>query len=178
METIDLKGREIESVEYSENELVVKLKPVRFEPKDGDFIVLNYGTEKSYFCFKMQEVKNSIRGYFGISTLGNFYLNDSYPIYNTTIIEPMTYAEKQQLLDALAKAGKTWNAEKKQFEKLRWRAKRGSCYYSISTIGVYGYIDTDTKPDNIRFNLGNYYQTEEQAQAAFEDVKLVYAKNL
>ena len=78
----------------------------------------------------------------------------------------------------IAKAGKTWNAEKKQFEKLRWRAKRGSCYYSISTIGVSGYIDTGTKPDNIRFNLGNYYQTEEQAQAAFEDVKLVYAKNL
>ena len=76
------------------------------------------------------------------------------------------------------KAGKLGTPKRNRFEKLRWRAKRGSCYYSISTIGVCGYIDTGTKPDNIRFNLGNYYQTEEQAQAAFEDVKLVYAKNL
>ena len=36
METIDLKGREIESVNYGKNELVVKLKPLAF--KDGDFI--------------------------------------------------------------------------------------------------------------------------------------------
>jgi hypothetical protein len=93
MEQIDFKGREIESVEYGENEIVVKLKAVKFEPK-------------------------------------------------------------------------------------RWRAKAGEPFYRIGSSAIYEEMEGVTNLHDDLFNLGNYYQTKEQAQAAFDEIKLVFAKNL
>lgn len=80
-----------------------------------------------------------------------------------------TEDEKQKLFDALAKEGKQWNAEKKQIESIRWRAKAGDRYW---------YFDTEIQTDNCsdeydsvdggRYDIGNYFKTEQEAEAMAE----------
>ena len=47
----------------------------------------------------------------------------------------------------------------------RWRAEEGENYYSIAGVDVIK-IDSENlvELDNRRYELGNYFQTEEQAQ--------------
>lgn len=57
----------------------------------------------------------------------------------------------------------------------RWRAERGRDYYYIdSECTAFGTYDYRCNEDNIRYELGNYFRTEEDAEKALEKIKQIF----
>lgn len=99
----------------------------------------------------------------------------------TSSFRPATEEEKQAFFDDLKAKGLRWNAETKQIEKIRKRAKRGEKYLFITGRGeIVEYTEDNDSNDDASYDLGNYYllsaraQAEEDAQA----VKAIYEKRL
>lgn len=83
-----------------------------------------------------------------------------------------TEGEKQKLFDAMAKKGLKWNAEKKQVEKIRWRAEHGGGYYYINEkTELVVSVDTEHKLDRGRWDCGNYFKTSKEAELKAEKIK-------
>nr|DAD63794.1 MAG TPA: hypothetical protein [Caudoviricetes sp.] len=84
-----------------------------------------------------------------------------------------TEEEKQLLFDKMKEQGLKWNAEEKQVERIRWRAKKGECYYFTDSIdaSVMSNHEADDKIDYLLWNAYNYFRTEEQAEEAAKRVK-------
>lgn len=85
----------------------------------------------------------------------------TYTIYNVT---------EDQLKEIIKQ-----NPELLKEKKGRWRAERGSKYWTIDTYGgthsyggTYFYVEDGDTADNKFYNMGNYYKTEEEAQKAKE----------
>ena len=53
----------------------------------------------------------------------------------------------------------------------RWRANKGSCYWVIENFSVYKFKENNTDIDDAYNNLGNYFQTEEEAQEVADKLK-------
>ena len=89
-----------------------------------------------------------------------------------------TEEEKQLLFDKMKEQGLKWNAEEKQVEKIRWRAKSGKYYFSFSgiTFNLDCYTECFAKDDTNLYNCGNYFRTKEQAKEAAKRVKEVLRK--
>lgn len=67
----------------------------------------------------------------------------------------------------MKKQGLQWNAEKKRVEKIRWRAEDRCRYFYIdSCIKVGSSADFRYAEDEERWEVGNYFQTEEEAEEA------------
>ena len=88
--------------------------------------------------------------------------------WDYSIIRPATDSEKQLLFDALAKQGKMWDAEKKQVVDMpRWRANKNEYYFHIywtPAPRVSRATDCCLDCDYRRYNMGNYFKTEEAAE--------------
>lgn len=57
----------------------------------------------------------------------------------------------------------------------RWRAERGKGYYYIdSECAAFGTYDYRCNEDNRRYELGNYFRTEEDAEKALEKIKQIF----
>lgn len=57
----------------------------------------------------------------------------------------------------------------------RWRAERGRGYYYIDDeCTAFGTYDYRCNKDNIRYELGNYFRTEEDAEKALEKIKQIF----
>lgn len=57
----------------------------------------------------------------------------------------------------------------------RWRAERGRSYYYIDDeCKAFGTYDYRCNEDNIRYELGNYFRTEEDAEKALEKIKQIF----
>ena len=83
-----------------------------------------------------------------------------------------TEEEKQKLFDKMKEQGLRWNAEKKRVEKIRWRAEDRCRYFYIdSCIKVGSGADFRYAEDEERWKVGNYFQTEEEAEEAGKRVK-------
>ena len=47
----------------------------------------------------------------------------------------------------------------------RWRAEKGEKYFLVSASGLIEFrIETDDPYDNLKYNLGNYFKTKEEAE--------------
>jgi hypothetical protein len=101
----------------------------------------------------------------------NQYWTDSSSIRNATP------EEIQELDNQLAVEGKCWNPNTKQIEKLRWKPKKGECYFAIllrqvPEIAHYGW--TGERIDTNFYEMGNCFKTEEEAIAKFEEIKKLF----
>jgi len=91
--------------------------------KEGDFLHSDWDDENITIIFKNQEdykihYHASRSSYFGVAVNDDRYWRDEGDF------RPATEAEKQELLDALAKEGKRWNEEKKCIEDIPKRKFR------------------------------------------------------
>lgn len=92
----------------------------KYEPKEGDICALDFmcseGVKKLIFCLKSINGRGSIaiNYYFGINGGGDFGTGGRYGYHDKDTIRPATPEEQKQLFDALAKAGKMWNGDKKE----------------------------------------------------------------
>jgi len=69
--------------------------------------------------------------------------------FDTFISQAETFVEKQKVKE----------------EYKRWRGKEGEEYFCIDDNGdIYDDNDFNNKEDNFRYNTGNYFQTEKEAE--------------
>lgn len=55
----------------------------------------------------------------------------------------------------------------------RWRAKKNELYWFISSDGIVGSSPEENDPvDEIRYRIGNYFKTREEAKEAMEKMKI------
>lgn len=163
------KNCEVDDVKASVEDgyLVVEYTPKeKFSPKDGDilsnetFIVIYKGTYNITggiicHCYLRHD------GVFSIFN-GN---KDGRGCGFTKEYREATKEEKESILNRLKEKGYTFNQETKKVEKIRWRAERENSYYFINSSGNAHEDDEDiTKIDSDRFEIGNYFQTKEEAQ--------------
>lgn len=102
-------------------DMIVSPKVVKFEPKDGDIIfsgLVNVSIFKSF-------------GSHFINTYGTivdsvFIKNAVAPYSN---IRPATEEEKKLLFDNLAENGWSWDADKKELVRLKWKPKEGEIFH-------------------------------------------------
>ena len=83
-----------------------------------------------------------------------------------------TEKERQKLFDAIKEAGLRWNAEEKRVEKVLWRAEKNETYFTIcNDLSIFAQKEDYWPADDRNYNLGNYFRTERQAQAAADAIK-------
>lgn len=163
------------TVEQIENKLIATFE-AKFEPKDGDFVKSPYNGI-GIFQKRNNEDNCIVYCYINKNRGLSVYENDSRCNYNALTLA--TESEKQQLLDALAKDGKKWNAELKRVEKLRWRAGEGEKYFVCREGGItHAYIESFDDNDDRFFETGNYFQTRRQSQTAADRINAIFAENL
>ena len=98
----------------------------------------------------------------------------------TNLFRPATDSEKQLLFDALAKEGKMWDAQKKAVVDLpRWRAEKEESYFHVfidPVIQMQVIHATDFRyyADEKRYQLGNYFKTEEAAERVVEQIREIF----
>ena len=140
------------------------------EFKDGD--VLHSTIDDTILIFK--EVCNHDRGCFDSHCNTSRRSNKHWNIY---VFRHATEEEKEQLLDTLRVNGYQWNAEEKQVEKIRWRAKKGYIYHRLNC-----YLRPTHERDDYQtweqkcHDSYNYFHTEEQTKEAAKRVKEVLRK--
>lgn len=149
-----------------DNQIIIEEKQEEF--KEGDILIVrdtglivilkNYQNEdKTVFC-----------SYYNSEDRLNFNWLACY-------FSHATEEEKQAFFDELKAKGLRWNAETKQMEKIRKRAKWGEIYYYISSnCKVYKTTEAGLPFEDENYNIGNYYLPEEREQAE-EDAKAIKA---
>lgn len=106
----------------------------------GDIITCGWD-EKDKSCSWVSILDGRIEEYDGryfIEEFCNMYLDErNNPLCTehdssdaATWVRYATEEEKQKLIDALAKEGKAWDAEKKAVVELKWKPRIGDVYYS------------------------------------------------
>ena len=165
------------SVEDGVLSVSVEMVDEMYMPKDGDFVTCDSGyhlwviiykhTEHDpYECCYYYVMKNK-----GLDTI----MFDNYCNAQDTL-RPSTEEEKRELLDALAKEGKRWNAETKQIEALpRWRADINEAYFYISsTCCIMEEKECHCYKDRGRYRVGNYFKTNEAAEKVAEKIQDIF----
>ena len=93
-------------------------------------------------------------------------------------VSPATEEEKKLLIDKLAKVNKRWNPETKTIEDVRWRAKDGEPYsyllFGDTDILVTTTTDTRMRMDDERFNSGNYFKTDSDAEKVAGQIREIF----
>ena len=165
------EGCKAVTVEQVGNRIITTFEPVF---KRGDvlitknklcFIFRPTESDRAYYYF-MHDIDEKLRDCFSESQYCGL-LSDC---------RHATPEESQRLLDALARNGKRWNPETMQVEEIkkdRWRAEIEYRYWFVKNVcfEVSNTVDVKAHDDNERYNLGNYFQTEEQAKRAADRLK-------
>lgn len=175
------KGVSVNEIETSVEDGVlsvsVEMARENYLPNDGDFVTCGNGYRSWVIIFK--ESDNDPYSHCDYYALHNIGLEgaayDSYCNSQDTL-RPATEEERRELLDALAKEGKRWNAEKKRIEDLpRWRAKKRRAYYYIIQDRMVAYKEEAHEAlDNHNYELGNYFRTREAAEKAAKQIREIF----
>ena len=147
------------------NKIVIEKKQ---EFKDGD--ILHSKKIDMVIIFKSYdtELKGVFSSYYNnVNSTNSGWLTHSF--------RHATEEEKQAFFDDLKAKGLRWNAETKEMEKVRKRAKKGERYLHVIGIGhICEFIENYDSGDNNFYNSGNYYLLSEREQAE-EDAKAIRA---
>ena len=169
------------SVEKKDNFVIITFEPEKWEPKDGDVIVLEENENYFYsiIIYAGESKEGRIKAYVGFFDIGSRIKIDTSSEGFWGKIEnyrPATEEEKQRLFDALAKEGKRWNAEEKRIEDLpRWRALYNENYYLISSgLTVDCQSEIGHSVDDKRYYAGNYFKTREAAEEVAEQIREIF----
>ena len=177
------KGCKAVTVKVDGEKVTTEFEPKeeKWKPKDGDIIAhrfgnsnLNIGIFREY-CGKSEVGFPLHKDYVALGgDTDEVCFNDITYIHNH--IRPATEAEKQRLLDALAKEGYRWNTEKKCIEDLpRWRADKRRLYYFIAQDSiVLGREEASKEFDNHNYSFGNYFKTREAAERVVVQIREIF----
>lgn len=104
------------------------------------------------------------------------YISDTIECYDLYLnSENDCFTIKNNLVESLEIFLQEFN-EKYGFIK-RWRVEKGKKYYFLNTeCEIRNIWEDKTKEDETRYNLGNYFKTEEEAQKVKEELDKFWAK--
>ena len=149
-----------------ENTIVIEKREQEF--KDGDILHSTASSRVVIFKCYTDEAKSIFCNYYNSANASNSCWDISY-------FRHATEEEKQAFFDDLKAKGLHWNAETKEMEKIRKRAKKGERYLHIIGIGhICEFTDNYDSGDNNFYNSGNYYLLSEREEAE-EDAKVIIA---
>ena len=156
-------------------EVEVELKE-KWEPRDGEICYLKANNTHVFVFKSFRYNKTGASCYVSLS--GNHLVFNAF-IINLEDIRPATDKEKQQLFDALAEQNKRWNAEKKVVEDVRWRAEKEESYFHVFIdpviqMQVIHATDFRCYADEKRYQLGNYFKTEEAAERVVKQIREIF----
>ena len=156
----------------------VEMVKERYMPKDGDFVTFCSGCQRKWVIIykKTEHDPNECSYYYVMKNIGLDNITfDNYCNAQKTL-RPATEEEKRELLDALAKEGKRWNAEKKCIEDLpRWRAEAGGIYYVVNEHGDVSRTEEKyASYDKWLHDFGNYFHTREAAEKVAEQIREIF----
>lgn len=166
----------------------------KYEPKDGDFVFFNYGTEPTIAIYKGIHWESAIITY---ASCCNMLLTtyEKTIVYWANDIRPATEREKKILIDKLAEKGKKWNPETKRIEDVRWIAEVGETFFYIDTDGRINSMNRDDfhylwkrydslseqledeRMGNVEYMLwkkGNYFKNREAAEKVAEQIREIF----
>lgn len=160
--------------------VTVKDDVVIFEPKErvfkkGDIIVSKVN---EILIVDVHSFENRIlRSFVNIKADGTLF-NSSYSLWNEHHAWRLaTEEEKQLLFDKMKEQSLRWNAEEKRVEKIRWRAEYRCRYHLVtSCLKVGSDIDFRRTEDEERWEVGNYFQTGEEAEEAAKTLRETLCK--
>lgn len=158
-----------------ENTIVIEKREQEF--KDGDILSVTVSNNiKCPFIYKGIDAKGFYMFYVGIDYYGTVLVcTDSKSRWGNKTAHYATEEEKQTFFNDLKNKGLHWNAETKEMEKIRKRAKKGEKYLYIDGIGcIHELEECYDSDDDENYNLGNYYLLSERKEAE-EDAKAIRA---
>lgn len=153
----------------------------KWEPRDGEIYYTN--TDYAEYIFIAKKILSDHIAT-DIILRDKEYLSVGFDFdvfkEKTNLFRPATDSEKQLLFDALAKEGKMWDAERKQVVDLpRWRAEKEESYFHVfidPVIQTQVIHATEFRccADEKRYQLGNYFKTEEAAERVAEQIREIF----
>ena len=158
--------------------------------KDGDALLIKTRYNKSYYSvvkgiiseYKFGLVDNKYIVYhFGMNASDALVCINNTGLCDIEDIVSIHFLSKGStvfLLQELARQKKLWwNGEENKLEKYRFRAKKGKTYWYIDDYGRVRFCtENGDGLSNLRFELGNYFETEEEANSVAPKVKELYNK--
>lgn len=156
------------------NEIIIEKTKAEF--KDGDILTSIYD-DKVTIIFKCYHNDGSGRGVSYFNTETNSLKGIDNKCWDVDSFRRATAEEKQHLFDKMKERGLRWNKEEKRMEKIRWRAKEGGMYWTLSpSLVVLNMREDYVATDQDSWECGNYFKTKEQAERAGEAIKEVLRK--
>ena len=154
---------------------VITIEKEEKEFKRGDVIVSKIDEILLVITYDFDS--NLLTSFVNIDKHGNLF-NNPYQKWNVSHDWRLaTDEEKQLLFDKMKEQGLRWNAEKKELEQIRWRAKEGEEYCYVGNQGIIMVDKEDGHcADKNRHDFGNYFRTQEQAEEAAKLVKATLKK--
>lgn len=146
--------------------------------KDGDVVFYHYGEDATTIAILQGEVDTIskylfIEDYVSLDSVEGLLLDSNYTDAATDV-RYATEEEKQKLFDALAKEGKTWDAEKKAVVELKWKPNVGDDYHFPSFTEKDGFTHCcnyswcNSRFDKMLHNKGWVFRTKEECEAYCE----------
>lgn len=148
-----------------------------FNPQKGDFCVAELPERSTIFIYRGYEKSIPYCMDYYVLYDEKGHLNyDSSAFYVKVKYRFATEAEKQELINALTKEGKYWNAEKMCIDELpRWRANKGECYFYVNRFTNINLMrDYRDDVDAGLYSLSNYFKTEEAAQKVAGQIREIF----
>lgn len=154
-------------------------------PKFGDIVKVideeRMDTSRDYMIVIWPEggdISDQKNGFFNIANIsyGGFLSLScgSYTKGKSLEIVPASESEKQELFNALDKAGKRWNPETKQLEDIRWKPKARECYFYADYDGEVRETVNVSICDAFRISMNNCFKTKEAAKPYAEQMKEIF----
>lgn len=149
----------------------------KWVPKDGEICYARTSSKLQKFIIIYNHQEYSLER--GVFNKDKWSLH-KYGDWIYSYLRLATDSEKQLLFDALAKEGKMWDAQKKAVVDLpRWRAEKEESYFHVfidPVIQTQVIHATDFRcyADEKRYQLGNYFKTEEAAERVAEQIREIF----
>ena len=103
--------------------------------------------------------------------------NIEYTVYPNCISEAHDF-ERVDIQHYLDKNNLVIDYDKKEIVKKRWRGKSGEIYWIVlGDSTLYSANDVRCYSDNLRFDIGNYFRTKEQAEKVAKEIREVFEKH-
>ena len=150
------------TIEMVDGVMVVSPQVDEFDPKDGDVVAINEGSQ--IFVCKEYLRDGGIYAYFGWDLLSNVIFDEG----EWDVDRYATFEEKRKLFDKLKENGLAWDAEKRELVKLKWKPVLGEGYFRGGFVdGEFRYADWNWKNSTYEINFyerGWCFKNEEECK--------------
>lgn len=144
-----------------------------WKPKKGELVKITGQCIDAYSI--IDNINDHCIHVFGWKKIGyntHCFKKDIWLRGSQTNISPVTPEEQKEFDDFCKSQGKIWNKETLQWEEYKWKPKNGECYYVIYGNGEIDHLYYQKSEFQDKYiDLGNCFQTKEQAKSAAEKVK-------